>query len=182
MQTINDIQKWELLTSEDKIEFPSDKPRPVRLELNVAGTALLYVLLKGEAHPRFLAMVTGRDTVRVAVPGAYALMTKTLDVDVFVLTDDNAKLHRNPVDEETYTTFHEPRAIDENYERILNAVNRNMNIRLSLERQAMRREFENELSARGTADVDSQSAQRDDGSKPSNPPAEPVDQPDVTDE
>lgn len=183
MQTINDIKSWELLQIGEQIDFPSDKPRAVRLEFNVAGKALIYMLLKGEKQPRFLALVEGRETVRVVVPGAYALLTKTKDAEVFLLTDDNQKLHRNPVDEETFTTFHEPRAIDENYERILNAVNRNMNIRLHEQAIAIRREVENEFNSRASvAPADSVAPKRDDGQQPPDTQADEVHQPDDTNE
>lgn len=107
MKMLNDIHFWEQLPPTDKMEFPRDNPRPCTLEFNTSGEVPIYIWLKGEATPRLLALVKGRETVRFAVPCAYSVMHKSADVEVWILTRDGKTEHRVAIDEEQFTTLHE---------------------------------------------------------------------------
>lgn len=146
MQNLADITKWELVPQGVALEFLGRNPRPVTLHFNAGGKAAVYIHLASEETPRLLALVEGRDTVTFATDGAFSVMNKTPDVDLYVLTRDGSKVHRVNLDAEAFTTLHQPRAKDENLERILEKMNRSANIRAAQERAVMQAAYEKALA------------------------------------
>lgn len=147
MIVVNDIHQWNLMLPGAAVEFVNENPRAATLDFNVAGVANIYLQLLGKIdgqihEPVLLARVEGRETVKFAVPGAYRVFSKTEDVDVYVFSRDSTKVHRVVLDEETYTTLHEPRVRDENLERIVAQMNRGVERRMA----AQRAQFERELA------------------------------------
>lgn len=107
MITLNDIHHWEKMTVGDMYPFASDRPRPITLDFNTSGPVCIYILLEGEKEARLLALISGRETVKAAVPGAYKILHKSVDEEVYILTRDGMGQHRVAIDEESYTKLHE---------------------------------------------------------------------------
>lgn len=142
MQVLNDIMHWALLENGKGIEFPSKRARNCTLDFNVAGKAAVYIKLASEKTPRLLAWIEGRDTVKFVTDGAYTLINKSEDVDVYVLTRDGTIDHRVAVDVETYTVLHTPRVVDENLQAVMEHMNKSINRRMA----AQQAQFERELA------------------------------------
>lgn len=123
MITLNDIHHWARLGTEG-IDFPAERSRICTLDFNVAGAADIYIWLSAEDKPRLLAHVVGRDTVKFVTPGAYQIINKTPDVDVWVLTRDGTVQHRVTFDEKKFTTLHEPVGEDPQLAKVMEAMDR----------------------------------------------------------
>jgi len=147
MIVVNDIHHWAQLGA-TAVAFPSEKARPCTLDFNAAGKAQIYIQIDGEEKPRFLALVEGRETVKFVTPGAYRVMNKTADVDCYILTRDGELQHRENLDEEAFTTLHEPVGKDPALEAVMVKMNANINRRLKL----MEAQYERKLAEQAALD------------------------------
>lgn len=174
MQVLHDIIHWAKLTADKGIVFANPNPRPITLKVNSEKEVSLYIHLDGEEDPRFLAVSKGRDTLKFAVPGKFTLINSTLDVDAYVLSTDSTKVHREALDEEVFTTLHEPRQRDENLERMMHAMQRNIERRVGYQLAAQQEAHERELNRLSKAGDTGKSVETDtgetDASKPDGDP------------
>lgn len=145
MQILNDLVNWVKLTADKGIVFANTNPRPITLRVNSEKEVALYIHLDGEEDPRFLATYKGRDTLKFVVPGKFMLINGSVDVDAYVLSNDSAAVHRVALEEEVFTTLHEPRVRDENVERMMQAMQRNIERRVSYQLAAQQAEHERQL-------------------------------------
>lgn len=145
MQVLHDIIHWAVLKADEQIVFANPNARPITLKVNAEKEVVLYIHLEGEEAPRFLATFKGRDTLKFVVPGRFTLINATLDVDAWVLSSDSSKVHRVAIEEEVFTTLHEPRVRDENVERMIQAMQRNIERRVSFQMAAQKAEHDREI-------------------------------------
>lgn len=75
VQRLFNIQRWKLVEMDQVVDFPSPKPRLVRIDVNAPDWAELYYITDdGEAL--FLALVKGRDTVEFQSSGKFSLAVR----------------------------------------------------------------------------------------------------------
>jgi len=107
MITLNDIHSWEKLPAGEIMPFDNDYARPVTLDINTSKEVALFIMLAGEGDLRLLALVKGRETLKLVVPGAYAITHNDPEAYVYFYTRDGSVQHREALDEQSYTTHHE---------------------------------------------------------------------------
>lgn len=161
MIVLNDIVNWVQLEDGELIKFANQRPRQVKLEVNTSEKTVLMIQLEQEEEPRFLALVEGRETLHFVVPGAFELMHRTPGADVYLLTADGAKVHREGLGLDAYTTLHERRARNPELEYIQYMMNLNMEKRLRLQAEAFERRLADVNRGTGTQEPDSVEAERD---------------------
>lgn len=130
MQQLGDINRWVSIGEGEVLEFNDRRARPVRLAVNTSRKAELMIQI-GSDEPRFLALVEGRDLLQFVVPGAYAIMHRTPEAEVLILTADGDAQHRVNMAEEVYTSLHERRARDPALERMQFEMQRNFDRRMA---------------------------------------------------
>lgn len=163
MQILNDLVNWVKLTADKGIVFANTNPRPITLRVNSEKEVALYIHLDGEEDPRFLATYKGRDTLKFVVPGKFMLINGSVDVDAYVLSNDSAAVHRVALEEEVFTTLHEPRVRDENVERMMQAMQRNIERRVSYQLAAQQAQYEREMELVRTSEPPRSGTDSEDG-------------------
>lgn len=108
MQRLFNITKWTHLESGESAAFPTDRARMVRLEINAPTVALLYLADPESGVMRFLARVTGRDTVEFFVGGPFSIVS---DGECFIYTADGQSIHHESVDPVIFTRITERRSV-----------------------------------------------------------------------
>lgn len=178
MITVNDVTDWHLMVPGSGMSFLNKNPRACTIDFNVAGTASIYITLHErdrdgvtipEKEPVLLAHVTGRETVKFAVPGPYTILSATEDVDVFVLSRDSSKVHRVAIDEEVFTTLHEPRTRDPHLEKVIAQMNRGIERRLASQQAQFEREIARERENAAAAAAAAITGGTGNGGKPKAP-------------
>lgn len=101
----------------------------------------------GDSAPQLLALVKGRETLKFAVPGKYAIMHKSPDVDVMVLTADGSKIHREQMGDETFTTLHERAPRDPHLEQMMYTMEMNFQRRMKAQEEQIARTYEAALAS-----------------------------------
>lgn len=142
MITVNDVHNWVELGLGEVIEYPAERPRPVTLDVNTSGEAVIMIQLANEKAPRLLALVKGRETIKFAVPCAYQIMHKSPESDVYVLTADGSKVHREAMGEEAFTTLHERRPRDPNLEYMMYTMEQNFQRRMKIQEAQIERRYQ----------------------------------------
>jgi len=135
MINVNDIVNWVPLEDGTMINFVNRNPRSITLEFNTSGPVKLYYIALDdnmvEQKPRFLAGFTGRETVKFVTPGAFGVTySGDAATEVFMLSSDSSKIHRENLDEETYTTLYDQRMRDPDHEKIIQSINAKVQRRL----------------------------------------------------
>lgn len=72
MQRIFNVEQWVVIEPGQVLEFPAERPRLVRMEVNAAVESQLY-LLNEKQEAFFLALVKGRDTIEFLSTGAFSI-------------------------------------------------------------------------------------------------------------
>lgn len=146
MLRVQSIKSWRRLEDGATHNFDENaEPRRVRLELNAAGTANLY-LLDGDGSAFFLGLITGRETIEFAMPGGTGgLMVE--GADVWFLTVDGDDTSFISADPTSFTKLVERKARNPEVE-MMNALMQ-QNMKTMLETQA--NEFARLLDRRDAA-------------------------------
>lgn len=132
MLRIRDMSKWLRLNAGSKLDFPIEKPRPVRIEVNApVETRLDYISPDGEVT--FLALVKGRETVEFETIGAFALAS---DADeLYVYSSEAEVVHSIVEAPESFTRIMQGRRTrNPEMEALIHQMNRNFE--RQLEKQA----------------------------------------------
>lgn len=132
MQRIRDISKWLIVHAGSKLEFPNEKPRHVRIEVNAPTEARIdYIAPDGEV--KFLALVKGRDTVEFETEGAFAL---TCDAEELYVYSAEAEIVHSTIEApESFTRIMQGRRVrNPELEALMHQMNRNFE--RQLEKQA----------------------------------------------
>lgn len=128
MQRIFNVDKWTSIEVGQVLEFPVERPRLVRLEVNAPDVALLY-LLDASGTAMFLARVCGRDTVEFISPGAFSL--SVTDGACSVYTVDGTVGHRTVEAPQSFTTIVERRKRNPELDAMMRMMNQNIERRLA---------------------------------------------------
>lgn len=83
---IDNLTKWEKLPKGKALSLPGETARAIRLELNCPAPARIDVAQGDQVA--FVAVVTGRDTVRFSVAEGHADIVFTSEDDVWFYTKD----------------------------------------------------------------------------------------------
>lgn len=138
MQRIFNVDKWTVIEPGQVLEFPMERPRLVRVEVNSPDAANLYLIDQaGEAF--HLARVCGRDTVEFVSPGAFSL--SAADGAISVYTVDGTSGHRTVEAPQSFTTIVERRRRNPELEAMMRMVNQNMEKRLAQTAEELRLQY-----------------------------------------
>jgi len=133
MINVNDIVNWVEMFDGKTIEFTNRNPRPITLDLNTSGPIKLHYISRedGKETTRFLASINGRETIKFVTPADFAIAyTGDADTEVFILAADSNKVHRENLEDETYTTLYDQRMRDPDHEAIIQKINAKVQRRL----------------------------------------------------
>lgn len=139
MQRIFNVDKWTFIEIGQVLEFPLERPRLVRLEVNAPDVALLYVL-DAAGSAKFLARVSGRDTVEFVSPGAFSL--SVTDGACAVYTVDGTVGHRTVEAPQSFTTIVERRKRNPELDAMMRMMNHNIERRLAQQAGELQAQFE----------------------------------------
>lgn len=148
MQRIFNLDKWRTILEGEFIEFLSDRPRTVRLEVNARDRVRLFVQQEG-GEPAFLAIVEGRDTVEFSANGAFDLYVEGGECAVYTADGDDWSVAE--VDAVTFTKIVERRIRNPELELMMAITRQNMETRLAAQSAEMERRFEATLARRDAA-------------------------------
>lgn len=112
---LGDVSSWAALEVGEMVPYASDRPRLVVVDVNTSAPAAIYIDIdhgSDNSYPQLLALVTGYETLKFAVGGSFALFHKSPDADVYIKTADGAKVVRENMAPETFTSLHERRSED----------------------------------------------------------------------
>lgn len=139
MQRIFNVDKWVVIEPGKVLEYPNERPRLVRVEVNSADVANLYLVdAGGEAF--HLARICGRDTVEFVSPGAFGLTAA--DGALSVYTVDGTTGHRTVEAPESFTTIVERRRRSPEIDAMMRMMHSNMERRLSQTAQELQEQYE----------------------------------------
>lgn len=145
MQRMHNLEKWSELPPGKAMSFVVDWPRVVRIDVNVAGKANLFVIGDG-GTPRFLAFVTGRDVVEFAANGRFGLIA---DGDpTFVYSVDGDTWSLDVPAPEIFTRVREKRARNPELEYIMAKMAHNMERRLAQQATEIERAIRGRIASR----------------------------------
>lgn len=147
MQRIFNVNKWTTLPEGSAIEYPSTKPRVVRLEVNAPSPVSLFVVSDGEdPEASFLARVEGRDTVEFHVTGKFSLTCEGGFCNVYTIDGDRwAFVDLAPI---VFTRIAERRRRNPELERMMLIAQHNMERRLEQQAEEFRRMLDRRDAAR----------------------------------
>lgn len=171
MIKLDTLTRWRPLAQGEVMTIPGEASRRIRLHVNSPGRAVLY-LRENERTHRFLAAPVGREVVEFTAEGDVEIVTGSDDVQVytaefeptFVVVEDPEiftqiaqRAARNPELE------HMMWLQQQNVERRMAQLQRDMEARYERDRQAERARSENPLSKRPKPDGDGSSPVKGDG-------------------
>lgn len=145
MLRIQSIKSWRRLAEGETHNFEDGNPRRVRLELNAAGAANLY-LVDGDGSAFFLGHFVGREALEFMTPGGSAAIMAE-GADVWFLTVDGDDISFISADPTSFTKLVERKARNPEVE-MMNALMQ-QNMKTMLETQA--NEFARLLDRRDAA-------------------------------
>lgn len=166
MQRIFNVDRWVVIEPGQILDYPSERPRLVRVEVNSPGPACLY-LIDANQESYFLAKVDGRDTIEFISPGAFGLTVDSGVCSVYTV-DGTSAAHvvEAPV---SFTKIVERRRRNPELEYIAAQMSANMQRMLeaqSAEREAVYQRRERERDDRAKAAIAAaKSLSSDDGAK-----------------
>lgn len=88
MQRIFNVENWVVIEPGQVLEYPSDRPRLVRIEVNSAQETALY-MLNASSEAFFLALVKGRDTIEFVSPGKFSLSVDGAACSIYTVDGSN---------------------------------------------------------------------------------------------
>lgn len=88
MQKIYNVENWVVIEPGQVLEYPADRPRLVRLEVNAAAESQLY-MLNASNEAFFLALVKGRDTIEFVSSGKFSLSVAENACSVYTVDGSN---------------------------------------------------------------------------------------------
>lgn len=88
MQRIFNVENWIVIEPGQVLEYPAEKPRLVRLEVNAAAESQLF-MLNAANEAFFLALVKGRDTIEFVSSGKFSLSVAENACSVYTVDGSN---------------------------------------------------------------------------------------------
>lgn len=139
MQRIFNVDQWTVIEPGQVLEYPLERPRLVRVEVNSTDAANLF-LINQEGEAFHLARVCGRDTVEFVSPGAFSL--SAADGAISVYSVDGTSGHRTVDAPQSFTTIVERRRRSPEIDAMMRMMNSNMERRLSQQANELAEQFE----------------------------------------
>lgn len=156
MQRLFNLDKWHPIVEGKAVQFELDRPRVVRLDVNVAGTANLYVVGDKKDQLRFLASCSGRDVVEFHVGGPFGLVSDGDPVWIYTV-DGDLWTYEDP-EPELFVRIHEKRQRNYELEVVMARMAANMEMRLAKQADELARLVERREAARALPPVDTGAA------------------------
>lgn len=151
MQRIFNVDRWAVIEPGQVLEYPSERARLVRLEVNSADVANLYLLNEdGEAF--HLARVCGRDTVEFVSPGKFSL--SVADGACSVYTVDGTSVAHTVEAPVSFTRIVERRRRNPEIEQIAHMMSQNMERRLAQQAGELQAQYERRERVREQREAD----------------------------
>lgn len=148
-QKFYDLDRWQKLNAGQMLSFDLSRPRTVTIEVNAPQEALVHVS-DSDGVVLFVARVLGRDRLEFGVRGPFSLST---DVDdVFIYTDDSARVHHVNEAPESFTKVMTRRHRNPELEAMMRLMKSNMDRQL-----AKQAEHYEQLVQRSVATIAAQS-------------------------
>lgn len=144
MQRVFNVDKWFNLEQGKQIEFPSTRPRRIRLEVNSPGHCQLYAVQE-DGDLVFLALFSGRDTIEFVTEGKVGLLADGADCWLYTADgDDVSSIVEAPV---SFTRVMQRRQRNPELERIAAEMRFNTERRLEKQADELAALFERRLAA-----------------------------------
>lgn len=129
MQRIYNVDKWWKVSQGEALEFPNEKIRNVRLEVNTPNRSALWVIDVATETVYFLALVEGRQTVEFGTTGKMALSVE--GGDVWIYTADSDDVSTIVLAPQIFTKIYERRRRNPEFELMVHKMQENMERRLA---------------------------------------------------
>lgn len=144
MQRVHNLDKWFNLEQGKQVDFPSTRPRRIRLEVNSPGDCQLYAVQE-DGDLIFLATFKGRDTIEFVTEGKVGLLADGADCWIFTADgDDVSSIIEAPV---SFTRVMQRRQRNPELERIAAEMRFNTERRLEKQADELAALFERRLAA-----------------------------------
>lgn len=131
MQKLMDLSRWFLLAPGSKLDFNSERPRSVSVDINAAHRTRID-MIDPDGVVQFLAIVEGRDRLEFQTTGAFSLAVD--QPETFIYSEDSDTVHLVVDAPESYTKIMQGRRTrNPELEYIADRMNRNF--QRQLERQ-----------------------------------------------
>lgn len=147
MQRMFNVDRWLVIEPGQVLEYPSPRPRLVRIEVNSPDVANLY-LLNADQEAFHLARICGRDTVEFVSPGAFSLTAA--DGALSVYTVDGTSVAHTVDAPQSFTKIVERRKRSPELELIARMMNSNMERRLAQQAEELSAQYERRERERET--------------------------------
>lgn len=153
MKLLNDAHLWALVPKGISERFPSPNARRVELHVNSSHPVRWFIEYLCDVDPvgrpvpkgeRFLAKTDGLDKIVFVTPGPYRIWHMEDEAHVLLYTRDGALQHREAIDEETFTRYHEGPMKDPQ----IAAIEERMFARMQRRLKIMEAELENKYAQR----------------------------------
>lgn len=138
MQRIFNVDKWVVIEPGQVLEYPSERPRQVRVEVNSSDVGNLY-LINAEGEAFHLARICGRDTVEFISPGKFSL--SVADNPISVYTVDGTSGHVTVEAPQSFTTIVERRRRSPEIEAMMRMMQNNVERRLAQQAEELAEQY-----------------------------------------
>lgn len=139
MINLHDIENWTRLEDGEIFDFPGNKARSIKMEVNTSDRTILMIQVNDQ-EPRFLALVDGRETLTFVVSGSFSIMHKApIGTEVYFRTADGDSIHRVSLDAQAFTRLHERRAVNPEFEYMRYQMEANFQKRMDAQRAQIER-------------------------------------------
>lgn len=139
MQRIFNVDRWVVIEPGQVLEYPSERARLVRVEVNSTDVANLF-LLKPDGEAFHLARVCGRDTIEFVSPGRFSL--SAADGAISVYTVDGTTGHVTVEGPQSFTTIVERRRRSPEMDAMMRMMQTNVERRLAQQADELTAQFE----------------------------------------
>lgn len=169
MQRIFNIDKWSRIPQGKAMKFAGDRPRKVVLEVNCPVRTQLSLVNESGTH--FLALVEGRDSIEFYVNGAFSIASS--GSDCYIYTVDGQGVTFEKLDAASFAVVRERRARNPELEYIARRMQENLERRLAMQADELRKVLERrsaprepQSAASGVVDGGEPDGASDDDGKP----------------
>ena len=151
VQRLFNIDKWTTLREGEYFSLAADRVRTIRLEVNAPQRVQLFAIGDNDLSIGFLATVEGRDTIEFVARGPISVSVEGGAVDVYSV--DGEDISVEIVAPKIFTKIMERRRRNPELEAIVFQMNANMERRLAIQADDLRRLLTNRENARAALEA-----------------------------